>query len=60
MLVAEVLVLVFLGGAVDLANLHSLVVGEGRAQLVPGWGEPLAVAAPGSVELDKSQTCEQH
>ena len=52
-LVAQVLVDVVVGRAVDLGDDDAVDVGELIAQLFPGGRESLAVAAPGSEELDK-------
>ena len=51
LLVAQLLVLVVVGCAVDLGDGDGVVVGVLAGQLVPGGGEALAVAAPGSEEL---------
>ena len=55
--VAEVLVVVLVGRAVDLGDLDAGDTGELGGQLVPGGREPLAVAAPRRVELDESHAC---
>ncbi len=51
MLVAEVLVLVVGGGAVDFGDDDALDAFKLPGQVVPGGGKALAVAAPGGEEL---------
>jgi hypothetical protein len=54
--VAKFLVLVLLGSAIDLSDFDVFVGRKFGAQLVPSWCQTLAMAAPWSIELDKSDS----
>ena len=56
LLVAKVLVVVLLGGAVHLGDGDAGLALELGAQLVPGGRETLAVAAPRRVELNEGHS----